>query len=66
MVLQVAFGLILAPFGMPLGTLFAKSGASDESREVGQIWRWIQRPSGHPDGRDFSGGTAASALNFGV
>ena len=40
--LRVAFGLILAPFGVPLGTLFAKSDVSEalkiEVEKSIEIW----------------------------
>ena len=41
-VLRVAFGLILALFGVPLGVIFAKSGASEalkiEVEKSIEIW----------------------------
>ena len=41
-ILRMAFGLILAPFGVPLGVIFAKSGASEalkiEVEKSIEIW----------------------------
>ena len=42
MILRVTFGLILPPFGVPLGVIFAKSGASEalkiEIEKSIEIW----------------------------
>ena len=45
--LRVAFGLILAPFGVPLGVIFAKSGASEAPKieVIKSIENWSSKGS---------------------
>ena len=54
MVLRVAFGVILAPFWEPLGTILVKSGASEalkiEVEKSIEIWSSKGLPSkSHPE-----------------
>ena len=46
-ILRMAFGLILAPFGVPLGVIFAKSGASEAPKieVIKSIENWSSKGS---------------------